>query len=128
MISFLLFLLFVAIDAIKDKDMIHEEVDVHTVKQYVFRAMFIAAFALFTPDRHIAVSLLSYLAIYWWSFDAFMGYLLKKDVFYLGDGKLDKFQKNGLGVLPWFFFKLLFAFGGAVYIIKPSWYQNVIYF
>jgi hypothetical protein len=123
MISIILFLIFVAIDAIVDKDLIRQEKDVHTLKQYILRGVIITLFAVFTPDRIFILSLLSYCLVYWWSFDAVMGILLKRNPLYLGDGFLDELQKNSLGVLPWFFFKALAALGGAIYIIKPSLYQ-----
>jgi hypothetical protein len=128
MISLLLFLIYVMVDAIYDKEMIKHEIDVHTDRQYFVRGVLVLCFSLFNTTapyvwESLVLSVLSYIVLYWFVFDSFFGYIFKKNIFYLSEKGIDGLQLRLMGQPAWFWFKFILALGGAAYIINPSLYQ-----
>jgi hypothetical protein len=121
MISLLLFLIYVVIDAIYDKDRILKKREVHTIRQYAIRITVILLFAILGAGiGDSRICFLAFTAIYWATFDIMIGGFLKEDVFYLSDKGLDGFQLRHGGQPAWFVWKAIMALAGAAYIINPN--------
>jgi hypothetical protein len=121
MIELTLFLIYVMIDAIIDKDMILKRRNVHTIGQYILRGLIIGMYGVLWRGGYIDV--LCLILIYWFWFDGFFGYIYKGNIFYLSRKGLDGLQLRYMGQPAWFWFKFILAFGAATYIINPNLYE-----
>jgi hypothetical protein len=57
--------------------------------------------------------------IFWFFFDYGLNIARGKPLMYLGDGFLDELQKESLGVVAWFYFKLIFTIPAVYYLWNP---------
>jgi len=123
MINLILLLIYIVIDAIVDKKLIDQGVDVHNWRQYILRGFILGLLSWIFADPFLWTFTASCL-IYWCVFDVTIARLLGKPFYYLSDKGIDGFMKNTFGVLGAFYFKALLAAASIIYLVKPELYLN----
>lgn len=93
----------------------------HDIKEWGLRVMlWMGLLAGFSNEKYFFLNLISTPFIFWFVFDYSLNLMRGKNLLYLGDGFIDKLQKNYGGNYAWFFWKLILAGAAAQIIIKPE--------
>ena len=122
MIYLLILAIFIIAKILNDRKQINDGVDTHNLIDDALTAVvMIVISGINAPDwRYIVLHLIAGALIFWFFFDYGLNIARKKPLMYLGDHFLDRLQKNGAGVFPWFVWKALLAWASVYYVLNPE--------